>query len=70
MMDTALTNRVKKMSDDELEREESAVYSSAYYETFGNDHEARADAIQEYELLARERKSRKAISTERWLIPD
>jgi hypothetical protein len=70
MMDTAFANRVKKMSDDELEREESAAHSSAYYETFGNDHEARADAIQEYEMLARERKSRTVVPTERWLIPD
>lgn len=70
MIDTAFANRVKKMSDAELEREESAAYSSAYYETFGSDHEARADAIQEYEMLARERKSRKVVSEKRWLTPD
>jgi hypothetical protein len=62
MIDTTLANRVKKMSDAELEREESAAYNSAYYETFGNDNEARADAIQEYAMLARERKSRKVAS--------
>ena len=70
MIDTAFANRAKKMSDAELEREESAAYSSAYYETFGNDHEARADAIQDYEMLARERKSRKVVSAKRRLIPD
>jgi hypothetical protein len=62
MIDTAFAKRVKKMSGAELEREESAAYNSAYYESFGNDHEARADATQEYEMLARERKSRKVAS--------
>ena len=62
MIETALANRIKELSDADLEREESAAYNSAYYETFGNDHEARADAIQEYETLARERKSRKVAS--------
>ncbi len=65
MIDTALANRVKKLSDAELEREESAAYNSAYCESFGNDHEARADAIQEYALLAREWKRRRAASEDK-----
>jgi hypothetical protein len=68
MMDTAFANRIKKLSDVDLEREESAAYNIAYGESFGNDFEARADAIQEYEMLARERKSRKPVSAGRWLI--
>lgn len=62
MIDTAFKNRLAKLSDAELEREESAAYNNAYYESFGNDHEAHADAIQEYELLARESKLRRAAS--------
>jgi hypothetical protein len=62
MIDTAFATRVEKLSDADLEREESAAYHSAFYESFGNDHEARADAIQEYTMLARELKSRKAAS--------
>jgi hypothetical protein len=70
MIDTALANRVKKLSDAELEREESAAYNSAYYESFGNDFEARADAIQEYEMLARELKSRKVAAKKHQIMPD
>jgi hypothetical protein len=60
MIDTALANRIEKLSDAELEREESAAYNAAYGESFGNDFEAHADAIREYERLAREWKRRQA----------
>ena len=36
----------------------SAAYMTAFYESFGNDHEARADAIEEYWMFERERKRR------------
>ena len=58
MIDTAFAERIQKLSDADLEREESAAYNNAYGESFGNDFEAHADAIQEYEMLAREWKRR------------
>ncbi len=61
MINTAFADRIKKLSDAELEGEESAAYNGAYGESFGNDHEAHADAIQEYEMLARERKNRRTL---------
>jgi hypothetical protein len=62
MIDTAFADRIKKLSDAELEHEESAAYEIAYGESFGNDHKAHADAIQEYGMLAREWKRRRAAS--------
>jgi hypothetical protein len=62
MVDTAFANRITKLPDAELEQQASSAYMCAYYESFGNDHEAHADAIQEYETLARELKSRKVES--------
>jgi len=62
MIDTGLANRIRKLSDDELERQASAAFNSAYYESFGSDHEARADALQEYRMLERERKRRRDAS--------
>jgi hypothetical protein len=58
MIDTAFLNRIKKLSNADLEAEESAAYINAYLESHGRDYEAHADAIQEYEMLARERKRR------------
>jgi hypothetical protein len=58
LVDSAFLKRIRKMSDSELERQASNAYVNAYYETFGNDYEAKADAIQEYEALAREQKSK------------
>jgi hypothetical protein len=61
MINTAFAARIKKLSDAELEGEASAAYNSAYGESFGNDHEAHADAIQAYEMLARESKNRRTL---------
>lgn len=57
MVDTAFANRIKKLSDAELERQVAAAFD-ATCESFGNDDEARADALQEYWMLERERKRR------------
>jgi len=54
MIDTAFANRIKKLSDAELDAQMSATYNNAYFESCGNDYEARADAIQRYEMLMRE----------------
>ena len=59
MIDTGFATRIRKLSDDELERKVSAAFNSAYCESFGGDHEARADALQEYRMLEVERKRRK-----------
>jgi hypothetical protein len=61
MIDTAFLKRIRKMTDSELEQQASNAYMIAYYETFGNDYEAKADAIQEYEALAREQIRRKGL---------
>jgi hypothetical protein len=58
MIDTAFLEKIRKMNDDELARRASNAYMTAYYESFGSDYEAKADAIQEYEALAREQKRR------------
>jgi hypothetical protein len=58
MVDTAFANKIKELTDDELERRESSAYNIAYGESFGRDYEAHADAHQEYEMLARERRRR------------
>lgn len=63
MIDTGIANRIQKLSNAELERQASAAYTSAYCETFGSDHEARADAVREYRLLEGERSRRRAVST-------
>jgi hypothetical protein len=52
MRDTAFANRIKKLSDAELERQVAAVFD-ATCESFGSDDEARADALQEYWMLER-----------------
>lgn len=66
MIDTAFANRIKKLSDAELERQGSAAFD-ATCESFGRDDEARADALQEYWLLERERKRRREASEQsRW----
>lgn len=54
MVGTALANRVSKLADAELEQQMAAAYNNAYGESFEHDFEARAEAIQEYEMLARE----------------
>lgn len=60
MIDTAaFASRIKKLSDSELERQASAAYTAAYCESYGHDHEARADAHQEYWMLEGELKRRK-----------
>jgi hypothetical protein len=61
MIDTAFANRIKKLSDAELERQVAAVFD-ATCESFGSDDEARADALQEYWMLERERKRRREAS--------
>lgn len=61
MIDNAFLNRVKKMTDDELERQAGSAYVAACCESHGKDYEAKADAIQEYEALAREQRRRKAL---------
>ena len=58
MIDTAFANRIKKLSDAELERQVSAAFD-ATCESFGRDDEARADAQQQYWVLERERSRRK-----------
>lgn len=61
MIDTAFLKQIRKMTDSELREQESRAYKIAYGESFGNDYEAKADAIQEYEELAREQKRRKGL---------
>ena len=60
MKNTAFVNRIKKLSDAELERQVSAAFNSAYCESFGSDHEARADAVREYRMLEQEKKCRRS----------
>ena len=62
MTNTEFSNRLKKLSDADLERQASAAYVNAYYETCGHDHEARADALREYRVLEREQSRRRAAS--------
>jgi len=63
MVDTAFLTRIRKMTDDEIDRQTSNAYTAAYCESYGTDYEAKADAIQEHEALAREQKRRKALGT-------
>ena len=63
MIDTGFANRIQRLSDDELERQASAAYVNAYYESYGHDHEARADAVREYQMLDRERSRRREART-------
>jgi hypothetical protein len=58
MIDTAFLEKIRKMTDSELDRQASSAYWAAYCESYGRDYEAKADAIQEYEALAREQKRR------------
>lgn len=51
MTDTQFANRIKKLSDADLERQVSAAYMAAYCESFGSDYEARADAIRECRIV-------------------
>ena len=64
VIDTVFVNRVKKLSDAELERQASAAFD-ATCESFGSDVEARADALQEYWMLEREQKRRRATRQSR-----
>ena len=62
MTDTEFANRIKKLSDADLERQASAAHMTAFYESYGHDHKARADALREYRTLERERSRRRAAS--------
>jgi len=64
MIDTAFASRIKKLSDFDLERQVSAAFD-ATCESFGGDDEARSDALQEYWMLERERKRRRATRQSR-----
>lgn len=59
MIDTAFTNRITKLSDSELDAQVSNAYMVAFYESFGSDHQGRADAMEMYRMLERERDRRK-----------
>ena len=61
MIDTAFLEKIRRMTDSELDQQADSAYMSAYYESYGRDYEAKADAIQEYEALAREQRRRKAL---------
>jgi hypothetical protein len=63
MIDTAFLKRIRKMTDSDLARRASNAYMTAYCESFGNDYEAKADAIQEYEALSREQKRREGLGS-------
>lgn len=58
MIDPAFLEQVRKMTDDELGRQADSAYMIAHYESYGRDHGAKADAIQEYEALVNEQKRR------------
>jgi len=64
MIDTAFANRIKKLSDAELEHQASAAFDTTC-ESFGSDDEARADALREHRMLERERKRRRATRQSR-----
>jgi hypothetical protein len=68
MIDTAFADRIKKISDADLDAQVSNAYDIAYGKSFGNDHEAHGDAIQEYEMFARERKRRRAASEQSGVV--
>ena len=59
MVDTWFANKIKNMSDAELDSQTSNAYMVAFYETFGSDHEGRANAIEMYRMLERERSRRR-----------
>ena len=61
MIDSAFANRIKKLSDAELERQRAGAFD-ATCESFGSDEQARANALQEYWMLERERKRRQEVS--------
>jgi hypothetical protein len=62
MVDTWFANKVKNMSDAELDAQASNAYMVAFYESFGSDHQGRADAVGRYWMLERERKRRQQAS--------
>jgi hypothetical protein len=59
MANTWFANKIKNMSDAELDAQVSNAYMVAFYESFGSDHEGRADAMELYRMLERERSRRK-----------
>ncbi len=50
---------IRNMSDAEVESQRSRAYHLKDGESFGSDHEARAQAIQRYEILNDELKRRR-----------
>jgi hypothetical protein len=60
MANTWFANKIKNMSDDELHAQTSNAYMVAFYESFGSDYQGRADAIEMYRMLERERRRRAA----------
>jgi hypothetical protein len=58
MVDTWFANKIKNMSDVELNAQASNAYMVAFYESFGSDYQGRADAIELYRMLERERSRR------------
>lgn len=65
MIDNAFLTRIRKMTDDELERQAGSAHVAAYCESYGKDCEAKAEAIQEYEALAREQRRRRGLKQPR-----
>ena len=64
MIDTDFAKKIAILTDSELDRQISAAYDSAYIESYGRNYGAHADAIQEYEMLEREWKRRRAASAQ------
>jgi len=62
MVDTWFANKIENMSNDELDTQTNNAYMVAFYETFGSDYQGRADAIEMYRMLERERSRRRAAS--------
>lgn len=61
MIDTAFLKRIRRMTDDELDRQAGSAYMAAYYESYGRDYEAKADAIQEHDALVHEQRRRRGL---------
>jgi hypothetical protein len=66
---TDYASRIKKLSDTGLQVEMAAGENSAFCESYGNDHEARSNAMLEYRTLAREWTRRKLGFTPREVRP-
>jgi hypothetical protein len=59
MKNTGFANRIRTMTDSELDRQLSSAHNLLHGECYCGDDEARADAYQWHRMLAREIEQRR-----------